>query len=226
MQEMWSTVIYLRWSKFSCLLLHMLVIINVVVQLWIQDGVFPRSFYPFLFSGIVCHTSRRWAVSMISCLIYIFSSRQTYALGTYKLQNVLFDAANTTTVIASELDCLRIWSFNMNFCNFSIRNFFKEWCALTNYCNGCMFDHSYCLLLQVFSANGLSKYYIHQIACYLPSRADVLPNDISAKQPGYACVLANVLEAATWILSEPKFASDRVRVYCFYLSSCYIILFG
>ncbi|XP_048570079.1 E3 ubiquitin-protein ligase UPL6 [Triticum urartu] len=62
---------------------------------------------------------------------------------------------------------------------------------------------------KVFSANGLSKYYIHQIACYLPSRADVLPNDISAKQPGYACVLANVLEAATWILSEPKFASDR-----------------
>lgn len=62
---------------------------------------------------------------------------------------------------------------------------------------------------KVFSANGLSKYYIHQIACYLPSRADVLPKDISAHHPGYACVLANVLEAATWILSEPKFASDR-----------------
>ncbi|CAM0957626.1 unnamed protein product [Alopecurus aequalis] len=62
---------------------------------------------------------------------------------------------------------------------------------------------------KVFSANGLSKYYIHQIACYLPSRADVLPKDISANHPGYACVLANVLEAATWILSEPKFASDR-----------------
>ena len=128
-----------------------------------------------------------------------------------KLQNVLFDAGNTTTVIASELDCLE-WSFIMNFYNFSTRNFFKEWCALTNYFNGCIFDHSYCLLLQVFYANGLSKYYTHQIACYLPSRADVLPNDISAKQPGYACVLANVLEAATWILSEPKFASDRVRV--------------
>ncbi|KAI4964438.1 hypothetical protein ZWY2020_005801 [Hordeum vulgare] len=47
---------------------------------------------------------------------------------------------------------------------------------------------------KVFSANGLSKYYIHQIACYLPSRADVLPNDISAKQPGYACVLANAAD--------------------------------
>ena len=64
-----------------------------------------------------------------------------------------------------------------------------------------------CLLfiLQVFSVNGLSKYYIHQIACILPSLADVLPNDISANHPGYACVLANVLEAATWILSDAKF---------------------
>jgi hypothetical protein len=46
----------------------------------------------------------------------------------------------------------------------------------------------------------------------LPSRADVLPNDISVNHPGYACVLANVLEAATWILAEPMFASDRVGV--------------
>ncbi|KAF8727100.1 hypothetical protein HU200_019606 [Digitaria exilis] len=63
-------------------------------------------------------------------------------------------------------------------------------------------------LKKVFSVNGLSKYYIHQIACVLPSLADVLPNDISANHPGYACVLANVLEAATWILSDAKFASD------------------
>ncbi|KAL5231664.1 hypothetical protein ABZP36_030440 [Zizania latifolia] len=61
---------------------------------------------------------------------------------------------------------------------------------------------------KVFSENGLSKYYIHQIACFLPSCADVLPNDITANHPGYACILANVLEAVTWILSEPKFASD------------------
>jgi ubiquitin-protein ligase E3 C len=63
-------------------------------------------------------------------------------------------------------------------------------------------------LKKVFSVYGLSKYYIHQIASCLPSLADVLPNDISASYPGYACVLANVLEAATWILSDPKFASD------------------
>ncbi|XP_066362074.1 E3 ubiquitin-protein ligase UPL6-like [Miscanthus floridulus] len=63
-------------------------------------------------------------------------------------------------------------------------------------------------LKKVFSVNGLSKYYIHQIACILPSLADVLPNDISANHPGYACVLANVLEAATWILSDAKVASD------------------
>ena len=87
-------------------------------------------------------------------------------------------------------------------------------------------------LLQVFSANGLSKYYIHQIACYLPSRADVLPKDISSNHPGYACVLANVLEAATWILSEPKFASDRVGVLLlpfklsrlFFLSTGYLAI--
>lgn len=65
-------------------------------------------------------------------------------------------------------------------------------------------------ILQVFSVNGLSKYYIHQIACFLPSLADYLPNDTSANHPGYACVLANVLEAATWILSDAKFASDSV----------------
>lgn len=67
-----------------------------------------------------------------------------------------------------------------------------------------------------FSANGLSKYYVHQISCYLsvlffvPSQrlsllwinwsSDVLLNDISAKHPGYACVLANALEAPNWIL--------------------------
>lgn len=63
-------------------------------------------------------------------------------------------------------------------------------------------------LKKVFSLNGLSKYYIHQIACFLPNIAGILPNDISANQPGYACVLANVLEAATSILSDAKFASD------------------
>ncbi|WVZ96612.1 hypothetical protein U9M48_042228 [Paspalum notatum var. saurae] len=62
-------------------------------------------------------------------------------------------------------------------------------------------------LKKVFSVNGLSKYYIHQIACFLPNLAGVLPNDISANHPGYACVLANVLEAASWILSDAKFAS-------------------
>ncbi|GJN35965.1 hypothetical protein PR202_gb24786 [Eleusine coracana subsp. coracana] len=62
--------------------------------------------------------------------------------------------------------------------------------------------------VSVFSVNGLSKYYIHQIASCLPSLGDVLPSDISANRPGYACVLANVLEAATWILSDAKFASD------------------
>jgi ubiquitin-protein ligase E3 C len=69
---------------------------------------------------------------------------------------------------------------------------------------------SFLFILQVFSVNGLNKYYIHQIACLLPSLVDVLPNDISANHPGYACVLANVLEAATWILSDAKLASDSV----------------
>lgn len=82
---------------------------------------------------------------------------------------------------------------------------------MTNYFNGNMSD-VLLIILQVFSVNGLSKHYIHQIACFLPSLADVLPNDISANLPGYACVLANVLEAATWILSDAKFASDSVGV--------------
>ncbi|KAG2624791.1 hypothetical protein PVAP13_3KG174800 [Panicum virgatum] len=63
-------------------------------------------------------------------------------------------------------------------------------------------------LKKVFTVNGISKYYIHQIACFLPSLADVLPNDISVNHPGYACVLANVLEASTSTLSDANFASD------------------
>ncbi|XP_073008655.1 E3 ubiquitin-protein ligase UPL6 isoform X1 [Typha latifolia] len=60
----------------------------------------------------------------------------------------------------------------------------------------------------VFSAKGLGKLYIKQMALCLPSCASVLPNDISPEYPGYACLLGNLLEAATFVLSEPKFASD------------------
>ncbi|XP_044348270.1 E3 ubiquitin-protein ligase UPL6 isoform X2 [Triticum aestivum] len=63
---------------------------------------------------------------------------------------------------------------------------------------------------KVFSANGFSTYHFHQIASFLSSHADIIPNDISANHPRYVCVLANVLECATCNLSEPKFASNMV----------------
>ncbi|KAM0925172.1 hypothetical protein ACQ4PT_004363 [Festuca glaucescens] len=50
--------------------------------------------------------------------------------------------------------------------------------------------------------NKLKKYYINQM---WSSRVDILPEDISVNYPGYACLLANVLEVE---------ASDTV---CFYL---------
>ena len=100
---------------------------------------------------------------------------------------------------------------NMN--DVPVRNFsfFEELNALINYLIGNI-SHMVAFILQVFTVNGISKYYIHQIACFLPSLADVLPNDISANHPGYACVLANVLEASTSTLSDANFASDTVGV--------------
>uniref|UniRef100_A0ACD5Z6V8 Uncharacterized protein n=1 Tax=Avena sativa TaxID=4498 RepID=A0ACD5Z6V8_AVESA len=61
---------------------------------------------------------------------------------------------------------------------------------------------------EVFSTNGFSSNYIHQKACFVTSSADILPNDILANHPGQACLLANVLETATWILSEPDFTPE------------------
>ncbi|KAM0913413.1 hypothetical protein ACQ4PT_012191 [Festuca glaucescens] len=55
-----------------------------------------------------------------------------------------------------------------------------------------------------FCSNGFISNYILEIA----SCADVLPTDILANHPGQACLLANVLETATWILSEPDFAPE------------------
>ncbi|KAM0913418.1 hypothetical protein ACQ4PT_012191 [Festuca glaucescens] len=57
---------------------------------------------------------------------------------------------------------------------------------------------------KAFCSNGFISNYILEIA----SCADVLPTDILANHPGQACLLANVLETATWILSEPDFAPE------------------
>jgi hypothetical protein len=80
------------------------------------------------------------------------------------------------------------------------------------YCSESTIDYSYFSSLQAFCSNGFISNYILEIA----SCADVLPTDILANHPGQACLLANVLETATWILSEPDFAPESVGVLlCF-----------
>lgn len=66
---------------------------------------------------------------------------------------------------------------------------------------------------QIFSVKGLGKHYVHQTALCLPSNHNVLPSDVSPEYPGYACILGNLLEAAAFVLSDPKLASDTVSVF-------------
>nr|CAD1829721.1 unnamed protein product [Ananas comosus var. bracteatus] len=61
---------------------------------------------------------------------------------------------------------------------------------------------------EIFSVKGLGKHYVRQTALCLPSNHNVLPSDVSPEYPGYACILGNLLEAAAFVLSDPKLASD------------------
>ncbi|THU67840.1 hypothetical protein C4D60_Mb05t28930 [Musa balbisiana] len=53
-----------------------------------------------------------------------------------------------------------------------------------------------------FFKEGLGRYYIHQMANFLPSHAGVLPDDILQEYPGHACLLGNLLEVAGVVLSD------------------------
>ncbi|XP_062178168.1 E3 ubiquitin-protein ligase UPL6 isoform X2 [Alnus glutinosa] len=78
-------------------------------------------------------------------------------------------------------------------------------------------------LREVFARRGLSQHYIHQMAFCVQNRANILPNDISAEYPGYACLLGNILETAGVALSQPncsfEMAVDLAAVTTFLLEA-------
>lgn len=78
-------------------------------------------------------------------------------------------------------------------------------------------------LKEVFARKGLSQHYVHQMAFCVQNRANVLPNDLSAEYPGYACLLGNILETAGVALSQPncsfEMAVDLAAVATFLLET-------
>ncbi|KAJ9154641.1 hypothetical protein P3X46_027959 [Hevea brasiliensis] len=78
-------------------------------------------------------------------------------------------------------------------------------------------------LKEVFATWGLSQHYVHQMALCVQGHANVLPNDVSAKYPGYACLLGNMLETAGVSLSQPdcsfEMAIDLAAVTKFLLGT-------
>lgn len=67
-------------------------------------------------------------------------------------------------------------------------------------------------MTQVFATRGLSQHYIHQMALCVQGHTNVLPNDVSAEYPGYACLLGNMLETAGVSLAQPDCSFEMVRI--------------
>ncbi|XP_040990913.1 E3 ubiquitin-protein ligase UPL6 isoform X2 [Juglans microcarpa x Juglans regia] len=78
-------------------------------------------------------------------------------------------------------------------------------------------------LKEVFASRGLSQHYIHQMAFCMQNSANILPNDVSAEYPSYACLLGNILETAGVALSQPncsfEMAVDLAAVTTFLLET-------
>lgn len=76
-------------------------------------------------------------------------------------------------------------------------------------------------LKEVFARHDLSKHYMHQMTLCIQSQSNVLPNDVSPEYPSYACLLGNVLEAASVALSQAggsfEMAVDLAEVATFLL---------
>ncbi|KAJ8435762.1 hypothetical protein Cgig2_003184 [Carnegiea gigantea] len=76
-------------------------------------------------------------------------------------------------------------------------------------------------LKEVFARHDLSKHYMHQMTLCIQSQNNILPNDISPEYPSYACLLGNVLEAASVALSQAggsfEMAVDLAEVATFLL---------
>ncbi|CAK8531517.1 unnamed protein product [Lathyrus sativus] len=83
--------------------------------------------------------------------------------------------------------------------------------------------HVFPNLRQVFSRQGMSQHYIHQMATFVPNLISFLPKDISDEFPTYACLLGNILETGGVALSQPdcsfNMAIDLAAVTTFLLEA-------
>uniref|UniRef100_A0A0A0K808 HECT-type E3 ubiquitin transferase n=1 Tax=Cucumis sativus TaxID=3659 RepID=A0A0A0K808_CUCSA len=62
--------------------------------------------------------------------------------------------------------------------------------------------------VHAFARWGLIGHYIHQMASCVQHYANVLPKDVTADIPGYACLLGNLLEISRTALSQPDCSSE------------------
>ncbi|XP_052727718.1 E3 ubiquitin-protein ligase UPL6 isoform X3 [Vigna angularis] len=68
--------------------------------------------------------------------------------------------------------------------------------------------HIFPNLQQMFAAEDLSQFYMHQMAQFGQNIINFLPKDISNEFPSHACMLGNVLEIAGIALSHPLCSFD------------------
>ena len=59
---------------------------------------------------------------------------------------------------------------------------------------------------------------IHEMMCHLPGNIGVIADNLGPSYPGYACVLGNLLEAASPLISASNSSHEMV-------SSCLFLLF-
>ncbi|KAJ4796995.1 ubiquitin protein ligase 6 [Rhynchospora pubera] len=64
--------------------------------------------------------------------------------------------------------------------------------------------HHFPNLKEAFCTRGLGMHYINEMMCHFPGHTSVIADDLGTSYPGYACVLANLLEAASPLLSASK----------------------
>ncbi|KAL9240764.1 hypothetical protein vseg_014947 [Gypsophila vaccaria] len=57
-------------------------------------------------------------------------------------------------------------------------------------------------LKETFAKQKLGEHYVHQMSLHIQSHNNILPKDVSAEYPSYACLLGNMLEAAAGGLSD------------------------
>ncbi|CAO2838394.1 unnamed protein product [Amaranthus hypochondriacus] len=73
----------------------------------------------------------------------------------------------------------------------------------------------------VLARQPLCRHYLHQMSLRLHIHTNILPEDVSAEYPSYACLLGNILESAALALSEAdnsfEMAVDLAAVATFFL---------